>query len=1045
MPALLPSGSLLFEESSHFINGEHKSKLLEVSPDGYIKVPSDLSSLGGNRNIALEIKCPFPNTNNLPNHYSIPVYYTIQLLCEMKSRGVDKCWYVSYNESSVVLISVTFDSRVWDEIWCYICAQYDKEKEEIVRPTKKVEYKESVINMLKDYLQENATLVAEVPSLQAQEGSMVDVAASGPFRMPRNTSPTCSITSRTLSTRLKLLCITCKELLKVNYQLKRRKAHEILTFVLADTDRIHSERRPDQVPIAYALKGYSLHCDVMRKMINKVKDACHIRGIKVLATCFDGQWAQLTKKSDEGKPLNRAQFQTDCHQKFANKRKDVLLSNLLTHSEVRHDDVDVFSQLEVCHWPTFSGNIAVTCTQTDDDGTNINQIYLETVGKNGNIPLMKHITSTRVKKAWIPKCKKGTQQSLPENQCATTCAASASSIRNDVISTSQGTQSTDAVGHVASEESVEKNPVQGEGLGEEIALTDGQQDEPIIPIDFPSDYDDEDMDFSENHVEDYISASQMGVVTPENDPADIISASEMSHVPSTPSVTPVMSGMEIRSTEPFTERVLELIVEELKKGHRQKLWLKRNLSVDLLQTDILPSATAINSLFTKAEMEMCSSVVESVTGITILQKEDKKLKYLEVNKICEMFGNKTYIDAPKRNPLTLFTRTKRYILDKNYPKAVLAAANSKIEYICNIDAWESSSTINLQQRLPESCEVHNMFSFPQYSVTRQQIEPCTLDPTHMLTNLRVQCSTRNLFRGKHCYCRGSDFLDVSKADNTILHRPFVSEMIDKQSQSIAMQVFSESVQKKMEDQGHETTALTVERIRNWYAACDERGLAPATRIKYLHAMHSFLLKNVDFAEFPPFTTHVHGLPTTTWQGLLQCCDLRIYLYNLASSGTYNQRSVSTLFVEGFFSRLTDIDRSGTGCPKASQIPWLISRMLRLDWHKNDPDRSYFMQLSRNNVYPFYAPDIDVGNYEMQTYDTFEDKESEHHVKPHHFDHPRQETRRKSRHIYKENYSRVKPFHMSARGEQTIRQDHYKRNDSKVLPLHRHGIYEEDKE
>ena len=34
-------------------------------------------------------------------------------------------------------------------------------------------------------------------------------------------------------------------------------------FVVTDTDRIHNAEKLNQIPIAYALKGHSLACDVL--------------------------------------------------------------------------------------------------------------------------------------------------------------------------------------------------------------------------------------------------------------------------------------------------------------------------------------------------------------------------------------------------------------------------------------------------------------------------------------------------------------------------------------------------------------------------------------------------------------------------------------------------------------------------------------------------------------------------------------------------------------------------------------------------------------
>ena len=71
---------------------------------------------------------------------------------------------------------------------------------------------------------------------------------------------------------------------------------------------------------------------------------------------------------------------------------------------------------------------------------------------------------------------------------------------------------------------------------------------------------------------------------------------------------------------------------------------------------------------------------------------------------------------------------------------------------------------------------------------------CLLDPTHLLTNMRSHCTRKNLDD-----CLSNDFLKVSKSDNNILPRAIVLDMLDRQSISLALKVFSESMAKKMSE------------------------------------------------------------------------------------------------------------------------------------------------------------------------------------------------------------------------------------------------------
>ena len=63
--------------------------------------------------------------------------------------------------------------------------------------------------------------------------------------------------------------IRARDLTATCHKLCAQKASEVFVFLLSDLDRIHKPDVPHAYPIhvAYALKGYSMEGDAMRKMI----------------------------------------------------------------------------------------------------------------------------------------------------------------------------------------------------------------------------------------------------------------------------------------------------------------------------------------------------------------------------------------------------------------------------------------------------------------------------------------------------------------------------------------------------------------------------------------------------------------------------------------------------------------------------------------------------------------------------------------------------------------------------------------------------------
>ena len=150
------------------------------------------------------------------------------------------------------------------------------------------EVKEELRIYLQKYIDENScVIVCEVPSMKVHEDYSELHKDQSPYYVPeieylRNVSDS------TIATKLKAICRVTKDLVSEVYKLQRRKATKILAFVISDMDRIHDGEHPNQIPIAYALKGYSLSTEKLREMIDVVQKKCKAKGIDVLCEATDG-------------------------------------------------------------------------------------------------------------------------------------------------------------------------------------------------------------------------------------------------------------------------------------------------------------------------------------------------------------------------------------------------------------------------------------------------------------------------------------------------------------------------------------------------------------------------------------------------------------------------------------------------------------------------------------------------------------------------------------------------------------------------------------
>ena len=80
--------------------------------------------------------------------------------------------------------------------------------------------------------------------------------------------------------------------------------------------------------------------------------------------------------------------------------------------------------------------------------------------------------------------------------------------------------------------------------------------------------------------------------------------------------------------------------------------------------------------------------------------------------------------------------------------------------------------------------------------------------------------------------------------------------------------------------------------------------------------------------------YIKGMPIPTYEALMQGITTRLQIFQL-SNMPINQRSISTIGIESFFSKLTAMEFSGLGCPKAVDIPRLISHVTELNSIQHD--------------------------------------------------------------------------------------------------------------
>ena len=160
----------------------------------------------------------------------------------------------------------------------------------------------------------------------------------------------------------------------------------------------------------------------------------------------------------------------------------------------------------------------------------------------------------------------------------------------------------------------------------------------------------------------------------------------------------------------------------------------------------------------------------------------------------------------------------------------------------------------------------------------------------------------------------------------------------------------------MAKNGDDKEAKFVSLVKNWFEACDECSIDAYIRVKYLQDFSNFLAKLVMWDDWPPPYSYIQGMPVPTYEAIMQGISTRLQIFAL-SYMPINQRSISTVGIESFFSEITAMEFSGLGCPKAVDIPRLISHVTELNAIRHDVDCGFVFNTSNHGAYPYDSLDL----------------------------------------------------------------------------------------
>ena len=697
-----------------------------------------------------------------------------------------------------------------------------------------------------------------------------------------------------LEEEFEILASQLSEVIEEGFNHLRVEASEILAFVATNPHRIQIKGIPPHLPIAYGLRGASMSTETMRSMISNILEECDERNIGILCEVYDGQFHKLITRDKQNSPLTRLQFQQDFFKRVMN--------------ELDKQDLLRFILPYSC---IDREDIQYLCDNVLEPGlTELQSIslYMEHRVRNkiltirsipiGNIS-MRDIKTKYRKNLW-PKLLMATssQRNTTRRNVQLTNNELHRLIRGSRYARFGRQQITDDIDYEESSDS---------------------DDPDYLPLEFQE-------DSTESDVDENVNVSNISTITN----------------------TSTTSEGEYCIT-----RILDTLQRLKPNKHK---WMEHD--VNSFIRNFLSSKANINKLFLY-EMDVINTEIHDTFGKMIFHPKDKKQS--RVSKIANQLKRipNLFDWSEGTSTITLYSclqlkdLCQNFVLSSIYPKEYLAAPYCEINHCEEIRKWERKSPIPIHLNRSEEDISHIVYNYPEFNAERMKIEMRTFDYTHVLNNLRFHICNKGFGTIKT-----EAFIRISEDDNDVLPRAIVEDKLDRQNASISQRFFSEDVEKALVRNNCIHEAEFVNITRNWFEACDTRGIPAKIRLRNLSRMYHYLLNMYCFSDYPPETTHIQDLPIRTYEALLHTISSRFILYHLSEGHSYNNRAISTLAVESFFSDLNRFEFSGLGAPKSTNIPKLISHVVHINTTKHDPNRGFEFTTSTRDNYPCYMMEME---------------------------------------------------------------------------------------
>lgn len=593
------------------------------------------------------------------------------------------------------------------------------------------------------------------------------------------------------------------------------------------------------VPIQYGLSGYSLHMSSVRKMLSKAVSACILRQLNVRVVAFDGQFLEIAVEDDNGQPLTVCRFMKKYWSGVLKLTKPQKLASLFK-------------------------NYTLPRVQKKED---LNENFILDGNKIVLRKKIKHVGSTQNIAEALERKKKTSKEKD----------------KADDDFNVEETENENEILQYLPTEVIEKLGEDGLRMirlaGNRSTISTGKSTEQHTTS-------------GSGNSDTLISPEQdLGTIMDTNNAVETDDATEEIATSENTS----SGGSIYQELLPFHPSFADFAgaLATLFQLEESPKWT--SMEVETFK-HLLVGAESINKNFVKAELNAILSLTQTEEFIKKLH-----LKVRLVNAMSRLYGDGTQLPEPEVVPKSLKCQVEAHIRSWNIE--AINVAYAQMNFLDIFNKWTANRTFNgpwdIKTDSGHSFHIHQWYAQPS-EICSNAVQPI-VDPHHLLVNNRSKCCSTGMVGMNVRADAWWSVAETSGQNKTGLSVEIAKELRDRQSNAFAQTTFSEKVQEEMERNGAYPEAQWCQLIRNWYKAIDSGGISIDTRIKWLIEMRDFLIPFLRVGHFPPPGSHIGGMPMAQFEGFLTNVDRRLQLYALVDGSKYNQRAVTSLDSETFFS------------------------------------------------------------------------------------------------------------------------------------------------